>query len=158
VQRIFSPVRAPADAQVAKNEQYGTKWSPSYRDLLSHQLKKLAQRISEVTFGCAHRNIAFHGDNHQICMDCASTRLYMFAPRFGRHPYECLFEGCWRKPAEPQAASNSDPVPTPHNRRSADWAGTFGDYFHRPDDTDLTEYEQAQVDQAVADAWKAVQQ
>ncbi|MDR3750116.1 MAG: hypothetical protein P4K94_01385 [Terracidiphilus sp.] len=59
-------------------QKYAANWTPSYREKLVWKLKKLAGRVAEVTFGCRHRNITLPFNDHQTCLDCGATRLYIY--------------------------------------------------------------------------------
>ncbi len=53
--------------------------------------------------GCSHRNITLPYNDHQTCLDCGATRLYLFHTDF-EHADAGIFIGKWKKAARPQSA------------------------------------------------------
>jgi hypothetical protein len=87
----------PSVGNTAQN--YSTNWSPSYSQKLIWRLKKFAGRVAEVTFGCHHRNLTLPYNDHQTCLDCGATRLYIFnpEPRLAGISTAKIFIGRWKK-------------------------------------------------------------
>ena len=48
--------------------------------------------------GCSHRNITLPYNDHQTCLDCGATRLYLFHTDF-EHADAGIFIGKWKKSA-----------------------------------------------------------
>jgi hypothetical protein len=80
-------------------QKYATNWTPSYSQQLLWKLKKFAGRVAEVTFGCRHRNITLPFNDHQTCLDCGASRLYLFNPEFYLNGITDapIFMGLWKK-------------------------------------------------------------
>lgn len=53
--------------------------------------------------GCRHRNLTLPYNDQQTCLDCGSSRLYLFHTDF-EHADAGIFIGKWRKPVCPQSA------------------------------------------------------
>jgi hypothetical protein len=83
--------------------RYALNWTPSYSQKLAWRLKKLAAWVAEVTFGCSHRHITLPFDDHQTCLDCGATRLYIFNTEMylGGITDAPIFIGRWKKAACP---------------------------------------------------------
>jgi hypothetical protein len=80
-------------------QKYATNWTPSYGQKLVWKLKKFAGRVAEVTFGCRHRHITLPFDDHQTCLDCGASRLYLLNPEFYLSGITDapIFMGLWKK-------------------------------------------------------------
>jgi len=80
-------------------QRYSTNWSPSYSQKLAWRLKKFAGWVAEVTFGCRHRNITIPINDHQTCLDCGATRLYLYTTEmfFQGITDAPVFIGRWKK-------------------------------------------------------------
>ena len=83
--------------------RYALNWTPSYSQKLAWRLKKLAAWVAEVTFGCSHRHITLPFDEHQTCLDCGASRLYIFNTEMwlGGITDSPIFIGRWKKAACP---------------------------------------------------------
>ncbi len=53
--------------------------------------------------GCRHRNPSIPINDHQTCLDCGATRLYLFHTDF-EHADAGIFIGKWKKAVRPQSA------------------------------------------------------
>ena len=96
---IPSEFRTPAD-------RYAFNWHPSYREKAVWKLRKFAARVAEVTFGCSHSHLTRPLNDHQTCLDCGASRLYILNPEMYRVGLTDapIFMGRWKK-AVPAAVS-----------------------------------------------------
>jgi hypothetical protein len=79
--------------------RYALNWTPSYRDKAAWRLKKIAAWLYEVTLGYRHRHITLPFNDHQTCLDCGASRLYilnteMYSTAGTPLP---IFKGVWKK-------------------------------------------------------------
>jgi len=94
-----SEFRTPAD-------RYALNWRPSYSDKAVWRLRKFAARVAEVTFGCAHRHLAWPVNERQTCLDCGASRRYIFNTEMHLDGLTNtpIFKGRWKK-AVPAAST-----------------------------------------------------
>jgi hypothetical protein len=98
------PIPAPPVGTPAY--RYARNWNPSYTDKLKQNIEKCFAWLSEVTFGCSHRHTTQPHNGRQSCIDCGATRLNIAASTVGSLP----FLGKWKKPLQPNAPRQPEPI------------------------------------------------
>lgn len=67
--------------------------------------------LFDLFFGCRHKSVTLPFNDRQTCLDCGSSRLYLFDTDF-EHANAGIFKGPWQSPQHPhnsarQVADNS---------------------------------------------------
>ncbi len=66
-------------------------------------LNRLLSRVADLLFYCRHKHRTLPFNDRQHCLDCGSSRLYIFRSHFESADAGILI-GKWRRPARPQTA------------------------------------------------------
>ena len=121
-------------------QKYARNWTPSYRQKLVWKLKKFTGWVAEVTFGFRHSNITIPLNDHQTCLDCGATRLYLYNTEmfFQGITDAPIFIGRWKKAAiEPERLVARPPanhaVAKANGRAAILNPGAENALFHRRD-------------------------